>query len=232
MIRSSNRDVLLSIIVIFSVALILIPINAYAQEIIVNGTSVDNTTIITATNNSVQDIDTFRIWLNANSNFDSFKTEQGWVGEKNPQGVIIFTSSESIKIGESVKFGIKTDKENPVINWKALDQENNTISTGAIISAERSIIKQNPVINLNENIKSEDGEIFSESVFRIIPDKPNVGSTIRITGESFGIKVPTARSPFLSKILVEIRRKPCGIRRKTVTVPLNISLNSSTKSYC
>ena len=30
------------------------------------------------------------------------------------------------------------------------------------------------------------GEIFSESTFRIIPDKPNVGSTIRVTGENFG----------------------------------------------
>ena len=39
----------------------------------------------------------FRIWLSQNANFESFKTEKGWVGEKTPQGVIIFTSSESIK---------------------------------------------------------------------------------------------------------------------------------------
>ena len=57
-----------------------------------------------------EDVQTFRIWLSQNVNFESFKTEKGWVGEKTPQGVIIFTSSEPIKKNESVKFGIKTDK--------------------------------------------------------------------------------------------------------------------------
>ena len=57
-----------------------------------------------------KDVKTFRIWLSQNANFESFKTEKGWIGEKTPQGVIIFTSSEPIKENESVKFGIKTDK--------------------------------------------------------------------------------------------------------------------------
>ena len=43
--------------------------------------------------------------------------------KKTPQGVIIFTSSEPIKPGESVKFGVKTDKAKPGINWKALDEK-------------------------------------------------------------------------------------------------------------
>ena len=36
-------------------------------------------------------------------------------------------------------------------------------------------------------LKMSNGQIFSESTFRIIPDKPNVGSTIRVTGENFGV---------------------------------------------
>ena len=185
--RFSNKDVLLSIIVIFSISLISIPINSYAEEIFVSSVGVDKTTIITVTNDSKQDVETFRIWLTEEFDFEAFKTEQGWIGEKNPQGVIIFTSTDSIKVGESVKFGIKTDKPNPIINWKGLDQENNTISVGAMIPTEISTTKQNPEINVNENIINTDGGIFSESIFRIIPDKPNVGSTIRITGDSFGI---------------------------------------------
>jgi len=184
--RFSNKDVLLSIIVIFSISLISIPINSYAEEIFVSSVGVDKTTIITVTNDSKQDVETFRIWLTEEFDFEAFKTEQGWIGEKNPQGVIIFTSTDSIKVGESVKFGIKTDKPNPIINWKGLDQENNTISVGAMIPTEISTTKQNPEINVNENIINTDGGIFSESIFRIIPDKPNVGSTIRITGEAFG----------------------------------------------
>ena len=48
------------------------------------------------------------------------------------------------------------------------------------------IVIENPEIKNNENIKNSSGEIFPESTFRIIPDKPNVGSTIRVTGENFG----------------------------------------------
>ena len=34
-------------------------------------------------------------------------------------------------------------------------------------------------------MKNSDGEIFLDSSFRIIPDKPNSGSTIRVTGDNF-----------------------------------------------
>ena len=61
------------------------------------------------------------------------QSEDGLV-RKNAQGVIIFSSSEIIKTGESVKFGIKTDKPNAVINWKGLDQNNEVIKVGAIRS--------------------------------------------------------------------------------------------------
>ena len=46
MIRFSNREAFLSIIVIFSIVLISIPINSYAEEIVVKGAGVDSTTII------------------------------------------------------------------------------------------------------------------------------------------------------------------------------------------
>ena len=181
MIRSSTRGILLTIVVLFSVSLILIPSNGYAEEINVKSVELDKTTIISFTNDAVEDVKTFRIWLGENVNFKSFKTEKGWIGEKNPQGVIIFTSSEPIKTGESVKFGFKTDKSSPVINWKGLDQTNIIIDTGVVVSTKITKVNQNPEINLRE-----DGEIFSKSTFRIIPEKPNSGSTIRVTGEAFG----------------------------------------------
>ena len=78
-------------------------------------------------------VNTFRIWLGSDFSFKSFKTEKGWVGEKTPQGVIIFTSSETIKPGESVKFGVKTDKAKPGINWKALDKGDKQISIGKVL---------------------------------------------------------------------------------------------------
>jgi hypothetical protein len=185
--KSSKRRIFLSVIVLFSISLILTPLNGYAEEINVKSVGLDKTTIITLTNDGSKDVKTFRIWLSQDANFQSFKTEKGWIGEKTPQGVIVFSSSESIKKNESVKFGIKTDKSNPVINWKGLDQTSSTIDTGVIKTTIMKAVIQNPEISKEKDIKNNNGEIFSDSIFRIIPDKPNPGSTIRVTGENFGI---------------------------------------------
>jgi len=187
MIKSSKRRIFLSVIILFSISLILTPLNGYAEEIDVKSVGLDKTTIITLTNDGSKDVKTFRIWLSQDANFQSFKTEKGWIGEKTPQGVIVFSSSESIKKNESVKFGIKTDKSNPVINWKGLDQTSSTIDTGVIKTTIMKAVIQNPEISKEKDIKNNNGEIFSDSIFRIIPDKPNPGSTIRVTGENFGI---------------------------------------------
>ena len=183
--KSSERGIFLAIVIIFSISLILIPSNAYAEEINVKSLGVDKTAIITLTNDASKDVKTFRIWLSQDASFESFKTEEGWIGEKTPQGVIIFTSSEPIKENESVKFGIKTDKSNPVINWKGLDQINSVIDTGVTITTKIQPVSQNSEINMNQNIPNS-GEILSDSTFKIIPDKPNSGSTIRVTGDQFG----------------------------------------------
>jgi hypothetical protein len=183
--KSSNREISISIIILFSISLILIPSEAYADEVNVTSMGLDETAIITATNNSENEIKTFRVWLGEEFNFKSFKTEKGWTGEKNQQGVIIFTSTETVKSNELVKFGLKTDKINPIINWKALDQENKIIDIGIIELSKLSKVNQNSNIELNQNYNNNGISIFSESTFRVIPDKPNPGSTIRITGDQF-----------------------------------------------
>ena len=185
--KSSKRGIFLAIGILFSISLLLIPSNGYAEEINVKSVGVEKTAIITLTNDAVKEIKTFRIWLGQDSNFESFKTEKGWIGEKTPQGVIIFTSSQPIKENESVKFGIKTDKANPIINWKGLDETNSVIDTGVIKSKKLEKVNPNPDLESNKNIENNNGEIFSDSSFRIIPDKPNIGSTIRVTGDNFEV---------------------------------------------
>ena len=143
--------------------------------------SFENTTIIQFTNEGTEELKSFRIWLSEVS-FKSFKSENGWTAQKLPQ-IIIFTTVEPIKPGEIVKFGIKTDKPKPNINWKAIDIEGNQIDTGKTLAEPQ----QNISDDKEEPIKQSPG-ILSESNFRIIPEKPRVGSTIRVTGVDFAPK--------------------------------------------
>ena len=181
--RSSTRGIFLAVALLFSIVLIIFP-NAYAEEITVTSIALDETSVMELTNDSDKEINTLRIWLGSDLNFKSFKTEKGWVGEKNAQGVIIFTSSESIKPGETVKFGVKADKPISGINWKVLDSKNTQIDTGKTIPGEIQKVIKNTKLNQNSQTTSE--SISSKSEFRIVPEKPNIDSTIRVTGDNFG----------------------------------------------
>ena len=177
--NSSLRGIFLSLILIFAISVISITINVYAEdEIIAKSFAFEKSTIIEFTNDGKEEVYSFRIWLGGNYNFESFKTENGWLGEKNTVGVIIFTSTESLKQGESVKFGVKTNESKPGINWKALDKKGEQIEIGKSIAkdwADNALISSNTGKGILEN-----------SFFRIIPDKPNAGGFIRVTGDNFG----------------------------------------------
>ncbi len=163
---------------------IFVNVNSFAQENLVTAKSVGykDTTIVEFENNDSSEINTVRMWLGSDFTFKSFKTEKNWMAQKNPQGVLVFTTNEPIKSGESVKFGIKTDKPEPKINWKALDKNANVIESGVTFVAT--------TINDNtqqiETTDSSQKNILDEASFKIIPEKPKVGSDIRVIGEKFG----------------------------------------------
>ena len=182
--RSSARGIFLSIVLLFSITLIIFPSSVYGEEIAVKSIALEETTVLELTNGSNENVNTLRIWLGSDFSFKSFKTEKGWTAEKTPQGVIVFTSSELIKPGESVKFGVKTDKPNPGINWKALDSKDTQIDTGISIAGKLPGVDKN--LTPNQNLENIGESMSTESVFRIIPEKPNIGSTIRVTGDNFG----------------------------------------------
>ena len=188
--KSSTRGIFLSITLLFSIIIIVIPSNVYAEEVNVKSFAFEETTIIEVTNDSDESVNSFKIWLGSDFSFKSFKTEEGWVGENTPQGVIIFTSSETIKPGESVKFGVKTDKAKPGINWKTLDKEDKQTSTGIVSSEELPDVIQNIEPKQEQSTENTDVVVvydILESNFRIVPEKPNVGSSIRVTGDKFAV---------------------------------------------
>ena len=181
-----TKCIFLSLILIMSTFTIFSINEINGQEKLVEAASIgfEETTIIEFKNNGKSEIQSFRLWLGADNSFKSFKTEQGWTGTKTPQGVIVFTTSDPIKPGQSVKFGLKTDKTKPGINWKAIDDNNVELEIGKTLVTgypSKPTIKDNN----GPTVVKNNGGIFSDSSFRLIPEKPNVGGTIRATGDNF-----------------------------------------------
>ena len=169
--------IFLSIVLIFTLSIVVNPNIAYAaDDIIAKSLSFEKSTIMEFTNDGNEEISTFRIWLGSGFSFESFKTENGWTGEKTPQGVIVFSSDETIKPGDSVKFGVKTNEPNPGINWKALDKNGEELDIGKSIADDWK----------DYSAGASGKGILDGSSFRIIPDKPNAGGSIRVTGDNFG----------------------------------------------
>jgi hypothetical protein len=164
---------------------------AYAEQIITaKSTSLETTSILELKNNqgNTANIESVRIWLSEDNSFKSFKTEKGWTGKFEVGGqVLVFTTQELIKPGENVKFGIKTVSENPAINWKAIDQNDQVIQSAKTITAP-PVLETTPEINTPETTPETTPEIIAiknESIFRFIPEKPSPGSDFRILGENF-----------------------------------------------
>jgi len=178
----SYSFVLFSLLLISSVVFASSLESSFAQDIIAVSTGFENSTILELKNvrGNTANIDTVRIWLSGENEFKSFKTEQGWMGKNTPQGVIIFTSQNQVNPGEDVKFGIKTTKLNPIINWKAID-ENGTVITSASTSITISETDEDDAeLNQSDIIGVKD-----DSTFRFIPEKPSSDSDFRVIGENF-----------------------------------------------
>ena len=152
---------------------------AVAQEKVVEAKSIgfEETTIIEFENKGTTEIQTIRMWLGEDNAFKSFKTEKGWTGKKTLQGVLVFTTSESIKPGQSVKFGVKTAESMPGINWKAVDTNDNQLQIGKTLVSE---YPSKPSQDVKTISPEGDSAILTDSTFRLVPERPNVGSTIRV----------------------------------------------------
>tara|TARA_Y100000996_G_scaffold410047_1_gene391737 strand:+ start:123 stop:2240 length:2118 start_codon:yes stop_codon:yes gene_type:complete len=153
--------------------------SSFAEEVIATSIGFEDSTILELKNSrgNLENISSIRIWISEGNEFKSFKTEQGWIGKKQLNGVIEFTSQNEVKPGEGVKFGLKTIVQNPIINWKALDSNGEVISSASTkaVSSEKQPILNNPV---NIGVKEE-------SSFRFIPEKPNSDSNFRVIGKNF-----------------------------------------------
>jgi hypothetical protein len=153
-----------------------------AEEVIsVNAVSYENTIIIEFENKSVSEIKTIKIWLGGDTSFKSFKSEPGWGGGKYSDGkLLIFTATNTLNPGESVKFGLTTNEKVNGINWKALDLNEQSIDTRKTSTQEISKIESEKI----QEIKETGGALYGTKKF--IPELIRVGSDVRLAGNGFG----------------------------------------------
>ncbi|MDG7049790.1 MAG: biofilm-associated protein [Nitrososphaerota archaeon] len=171
----------LIILGIFAVSIFSISSIASA-ETSAKSTNFEKTTLVEFTNNDASEIQTVRMWLGKDSGeFKSFKSEKGWTGTKTPQGVLVFSTSDPLGSGESVKFGIKTEVEGPGINWKTVDSAGNELAVGKVLPSQTSTPPPPPP---QDNIATPTPKMGG-ATFRVIPESPKTGDTVRIVGDGF-----------------------------------------------
>ena len=171
-----------SVLLVFSIFTLLSISEVNAEEVIsVNAVSYENTIIIEFENKSVSEIKTIKIWLGGDASFKSFKSEPGWGGGKYSDGkLLIFTATNTLNPGESVKFGLTTNEKVNGINWKALDLNEQSIDTRKTSTQEISKIESEKI----QEIKETGGSLYGTKKF--IPELIRVDSDVRLAGNGFG----------------------------------------------
>jgi len=176
-----------SVLLIFSIFTLLSISEVNADEAIsVSAESYQNTIIIEFENESVSKIKTIKMWLGGDATFKSFKVEPDW-GYTPDSNLVVFTATNTLNPGESVKFGIITNEKVTGINWKALDQNANEIdkrktSIQEISHTSPSFIEEES--EAVEQAKETGSALYGTKKF--IPEKLRVGSDVRLAGNGFG----------------------------------------------
>jgi len=219
--KYSTSGIFISVLLVFSIFTLISISEVNAAEVIsVNAKGYENTIIIEFENESTSKIKTIRVWPGGEVTFTSFKSEPGWGGGKySDSKLLIFTATNTLNPGESVKFGLVTDEKVNAINWKALDQNDNDIDKGKIsiqvISETSSDIIEEESEKV-EQAKETGGELYGTKKF--IPEKIRPGSDIRLVGSGFNSE-KNLKLYLDSNILKSINTDKQGNFLTTISIP-------------
>ncbi len=178
-----------SVLLIFSIFTLLSISEVNAEEVIsVNAKGYENTIIIEFENESASEIKTIKMWLGGDATFKSFKAESDW-GYTPDSKLVVFTTTNTLNSGESVKFGLITNEKVTGINWKALDQNNEEIDKRKTTIKEISHTIPSLIEEESEAVEQakETGSALY-GVKKFIPETLRVGSDVRLVGNGFGVE--------------------------------------------
>ena len=153
-------------------------------EVQVTADSVGKSAILTVKTSQDTTVQTFSIWLDS-GDFRSYKTGNDWATSLNPAGILTFAAPSPLESGASVQFGMTADTGNFKINWNAFDANGALVGSGVIIADNPS--ETTPSDGGEQGGTSTDpqntGAISDSTSFRIVPERPNVGGSIRIVAD-------------------------------------------------
>ena len=227
--RYSTSGIFISVLLVFSIFTLISISEVNAAEVIsVNAKGYENTIIIEFENESTSKIKTIKVWPGGEVTFTSFKSEPGWGGGKySDSKLLIFTATNTLNPGESVKFGLVTDEKVNAMNWKVLDRNDNDIDKGKIsiqvISETSSDIIEEESKEV-EQAKETGGELYGTKKF--IPEKIRPGSDIRLVGSGFGSE-KNLKLYLDSTILKSVNTDKQGNFLTTISIPDTHNIGTS-----
>ena len=227
--KYSTSGILISVLLIFSIFTLLSFSGVNAEEVIsVNAKSYENTIIIEFKNESTSKIKTIRMWAGGDTTFKSFKTELGWGGGKHSDDkLLIFTATNTLNPGESVKFGIIVDEKVDGMNWIALNQNEKEIETRKTsiqeISKSTSSYAEEESKSVDE-VKETGASLYGTKMF--IPETIRVDSDVRLVGSGFGSQ-KNLQLYLDNTIIKSVKTDQNGNFLTTITIPETHNVGTS-----
>ena len=219
--RYSTSGIFISVLLVFSIFTLISISEVNAEEVIsVNAKGYENTIVIEFENESASGIKTIKMWAGGEVTFTSFKSEPGWGGGKySDSKLLVFTATNTLNPGESVKFGLVTDEKVTGMNWTAIDKNDkqigpSKISIQAISETSSDIIEEES--KEVEQAKETGGELYGTKKF--IPEKIRSGSDIRLVGSEFGSE-KNLKLYLDSTILKSVNTDKQGNFLTTISIP-------------
>jgi len=227
--RYSTNAIFLSALLVLSIFTLISISEVNAEEVIsVNAKGYENTIIIEFENESTSKIKTVKMWPGGEVTFTSFKSEPGWGGGKySDSKLLVFTATNTLNPGESVKFGLVTDEKVNAMNWKVLDGNDNDVDKGKVsiqVISETSsdIIEEES--NEVEQAKETGNELYGTK--RFIPEQIRSGSDIRLVGNGFGSE-QNLKLYLDNTILKSVNTDKQGNFLTTISIPDSYNVGTS-----
>jgi len=222
----SKFGIFFSVLLVLSLFTIFSLSEAAAIDTIsVSAKGLSNTVILEIhnDNNNTSKIKAVNVWVSTDNSFKSFQTEPGWTGNEKANGqMIVFSTPKALNPGESVKFGLVTDKKTSGINWKAIDENGNTIDKKKAIVQE---ITNSSTIFEKETETDQTQEFgeSSEKTLQYFPEKIRLDSHTRLAGTGFNSN--QLLQLYINDILFKtISADGQGNFKTTIKIPSNLEI--------